>query len=336
MNQKAPITLTIKEIAEYKEKGIIPHKLKTEKPKLQKTHDGTSSGPIRGPLASFIEENGDSQFRYTIVLDNKGEQVFGLDHLVSDKTHEEPIGEETDVIFDNTNGKDLHVITKIGRDEMMDSYVGEDPANPWFHDSSDREWSLISKGEAERLCETDEDGNYKIRSQTLVGVDGTSMTFTRNDQFNAENHEHFSELVDEFNKDMAEHESLIHSETFENLNKYAVEQGYRDSISMPHEEWEAKRLEFKAEAEAKYGDNMSYVNEIWKPRFEDECNIKLKTQYNTNVTPKKVEDYDEYAKTWELLYDEPWNGDWETYGEPEGPGGGAFSSWGDYYNYRLG
>lgn len=316
MNQKAPITLTIKEIAEYKEKGIIPHKLKTEKPKLHKTHDGTSSGPIRGPLASFIEDNLNSTFRQTIVLDSSGKQVGGLKDVVSDVDHTEPFEDEWEEIDEQLKGNDVHIISKISRDDMYSaSLFDDDLTNPWFHDEYENEWSMISPEEASRLLETDEKGNYKVRSETVVGLDGTSMTYTRNNDFNEENHEAFTNLVSEFNEDMRQHELLLHKETYDSMDKYAKENGYETSSRMPIEEYRAKRKEFRKMAEEKHGDNMSYMNENWKNRFEEECNVKLKTQYNSNISPVPKNDDSNYESTWEEVWEEPFNGDWENFGD---------------------
>lgn len=305
-------TLNIKDLVLLKSN---PQKYIEKQLHTIKTHDGTSSGPIRGPLTNFIENNVNSTFRQTIVLDSSGKQVVELKDVVSDFDHEEPLEYEWEDIDEQLEDNDVHIISKISRDDMYSaSLMDDDMTNPWFYDKYGNEWTMISSEEASRLLEIDEKGNYKVRSETLVSRDGTSMTYTKNNSFNEENHEAFTNLVNEFNKDMKQHELLLHKETYDAMDKYAMENGYERRSRIPFDEYRAKKEEFRKMAEEQYGDNINYINEKWKNRFEEECNVKLKIQYNSNINPVKIDDDSEYVRTWEEIHEEPFTGDWEDYG----------------------
>lgn len=288
--------------------------IKAIEQEIQKTHDGTSSGPIRGHIANIVAERTESTFRSTTIISKDGKILKDYPELVTDNTHNEPYEEEWDEITDSVDGTDMHIITKISFDDMNgDSLRDDNLEAPWFHDTQDNEWRLLSESEADRMMETDKDGNYLVRSETIIGNDGTSITYTKNDSFNEANHEPFQNMVKEFNESVRTHEMTIHDDTYAMLKEYAQSQGYDSSIQLPHDEYMAKLKEFRQQAEDKYGSNIDFINNEWKPRFEEECNVKIKTQYNSNVQKKSIDDNDKFEHTWEQVYEEPFNGDWENW-----------------------
>ena len=174
--ENAP-TLSIRDIVLLKERPQDYEKLRSER--LTKTHDGTSSGPIKEHLRIMVGQYSRDAYAHTMVLSSEGKIIDEYHGITGTTT---PVGDTQQYI--RTDGTDMHIITKLGQDTDTNGYHFTE--------------GTLNKYELKELMLQDEEGNYKVRSMTLVGHDGSSMTAIRDNTFNPENHERYEQLCEEF------------------------------------------------------------------------------------------------------------------------------------------
>ena len=181
------ITLSIKEISELK------NETKTLD-EIIKTHDGTSMGGAYGKsLKKFIEEYADDYEKHIKIYNSNNET---LTHIV-DGEYNYNNGIFIDLpLKDYKNEKDLHIISNIGIYEAL----GE---NHYIINGM----SIPLPQDVEPLLEKNNDGEYLVRSNTIVCPDKSSLTLIKNNKFNSENEDMLNETIRRMNDD---YDDFIH------------------------------------------------------------------------------------------------------------------------------
>ena len=345
MSDETP-TLSIKDIVLLKERPQDYLKIHAER--LTKTHDGTSSGPLKKPIRRVIGASIDSYYRYTEVYSANGDELWNTDDsewadggdvniTITDGDYLEPITDETEAIVEDLGKfKDANIISKPTYDNESNGN------NRAFFDKNGNKHLMPTVEEGERLMMQDEDGNYLFRSQTIIGDDATSVTLIRDNKFSPENHEAYSQMLNDMNADISKHHSQVVKRARE-IERELVDWDIFDETRRPHQTdkeivdsrkaWQAHQrkiaLQSRRMAVEELGDTKTYIKENWGPQLEKE-HVKIKMQsydgkvrhdsenYWNNYLPDQVE----YQETWG-----EWNG--YIYGTSD-----KYPSYDDYYDFE--
>ena len=172
----------------------------------------------------------------------------------------------------------------------------------------------------------DSEGDYYIRSHTLVGRDGSSMTIVRDNNFGPENHEDYTKLIDNWNPRINKWKEKNITEPvsaeYDRLEQEFIKEHGREPTF--DEAWGKGGLHNQSYNVLKGKPTVTdYILDELAPEFE-KCNVKIKYQKNDHIPYKgedpdaseerwreelyQWEDSDEYGDLWnEYFYNEP---DW--------------------------
>ena len=315
-NEKTP-TLSIKDIVLLKERPQDYIKIYAER--LTKTHDGTSSGPIKNKLKTHINNTVGSYYRHTTVFSEDGKslwtpydsEVYDWEYLmVTSEDHEEPVFEETEAFVDDLNEHaNMHIVTKPSYDD--DYHGGEGGvANLTFVDKNGDSYRLVSDEEAGRLLMKNTDGEYMFRSTTIIGDDGTSTTLIKNNKFDEGNHEKLQETIDNMNSDVFKQQLKLNDRSNEILREKMSEYRKKNPDHYMEleelKEWNEKRYNYEQiakkqaiqQAVEELGNPKDIITDKYAPILENECNVKIKV--NAQKDCKTLEE--EKDKHWEIKY----------------------------------
>lgn len=275
--------LSIREIADWKEKGIPPQR-------FTETHDGTSSGPIRNNLKGFIEDYARNDFEHIEIYDENGNYVHhikGVYHSPFDFEGEMPLNKIDEV-------RNAHVIQTSNYQWQLTHvpFTEQDPLDS----NAGQSKHIMMKEQMDQLLQTDREGNYYLRSTTLVSPNGYSMTLIKNDKFNKENHKDFERITRDFQKDVEAWSNKYYRDFFTNqeylLNAFAEDNGIKRSEISRKDHWDITKQASQQTISA-YGTLEQFIDENYAERFES-VNCKLKTQENKgvdNTNPKNTGDW---------------------------------------------
>lgn len=317
------LRLSIQEIADLKE----GRKTLEE---IEKTHDGTSSGPIKSGIRQVVDEC-DSAYRVSVVLSEDGKQLWSTDGkpelMVTDKKKKDRIPEETESIMNELgNEKNIHIITKSSTESSNQFWRDEavnDGVKVKIDDKNLTEYEFPWGPERDRLFLKNNDGDYLVRSVTNVGPDGTSVTLIKNNDFVPENEKTFNGLYNKMYSASSEYRYNLGKEAFE-MSRKEFSEWEKNNPEPPRGSAEEKKW-FKdydkksEELKDKYlkklmdekGDTKTFIMENYAPQIEEECNIKIKIQDYPDVKGpgydrKKLKDYDNYKETWSDVNNTKW------------------------------
>ena len=272
MNESNEITLNIKDIALLKQNP----KRYYENLNITRTHDGTSSTPVKSTIQKFVKEYSQSPYFHHAITDKDG-KIFHEGRLLFTE------------YYDNESLRT--VAEQIGNDMNIITTVPDEDDEHQYYDGFD----MINKTEVEMLTEQDADGNYLVRSNTIVSLNGESTTVVRNNKFSEKDHKKLSSLYDEYQEDVNKWFNNVYMAEMHN-----VMEEYHDT----HGEFPSNEI-ITRETVKRVGDVSDYINgSNWGKRFEEECNVKLKVSKNTNVeydgTPRD-DLLDQYSEDLERL-----------------------------------
>ena len=249
-----------------------------------KTHDGTSSGPLKDALHKMVSQYSQDAYSHIMVISSDGKMIDEHHDLLGPST-------ATEDSYIKKEGTDMHVIANEGYgDENYRSHY---------------DTALLNEHEMKELMKQNEDGEYLIRSQTLVGADGKSMTVIRDNSFNEENHETYTKLCEEFTSRVNEWGKKNRGEPYsaevERLEQEFIQTHGRQPTF--DETWGEGGI--REQATSVY-DNVptvtDFIMEELAPEFE-KCGVKIKFQKNDHI-PYTGQDYDSSYESWrEELYE---------------------------------
>lgn len=202
--------LSIREIADWKEKGIVPQK-------LTKTHDGTSMGKI-GPILDKWVKTVDSH--KCSVFDENGHQLYESLSSPSGMTFELMrwnFLQNKDFVY--ANSTNLHYITNNEDDSTGHNVSIQET------DENGKTISVTNVPNSDKLkalTTQNDDGDYLLRSFSLASPNSTRMTVIRNNKFNEENHESYQQTIKDFDKANIEYEK--------EFNKIVKERGTVEAV----------------------------------------------------------------------------------------------------------
>lgn len=244
--------------------------IKAIEDELIKTHDGTSSGPIRTVINQHMKEFLKSQFRTTTIYSENGEKL-AESYTTTDEEHNEDYDEEGEELnfgsgwtFNNLFTENANMVIKPSYDpennpennHISDEYIT-------FTDKNGRQYILPTIEEYGQLTEMSVGHNgFTFQSISILGPDGTSTTLVHNNKFNENDRETYTNMMKEMYKDI----------------KDKINDGYD-------------------------GDLKDYINSEWNPRFEKECNVKIKQQYHNirdelDFDTSNPYDSEDYGNEW--------------------------------------
>ena len=214
------VTLSIKDLALLK---INPDEY--YKRQLNKTHDGTSMGPLRQKIKDFYSRYGTDDEVIINVYDDEHStaraehygNVFDSDYYDPDETY--LIEEVKDLEI--TDG---HIIRNIGHETV-------DFNHPYSYEtlnSYDDMYSAPNGHDLEQLIAKNDDGEYMFRSMTLVSPNGASISFIKDNQFSIEDEKGFMELVEKYNLDCYDYSNKYSVDTDDNRERIVEERHERE------------------------------------------------------------------------------------------------------------
>lgn len=171
---------------------------------LSKTHDGTSSGAIRGSIKEFARKYADSVDKHIVIYDERG---YEIKHLQGTEENyydvEVPYGEIKDM-------SNLHMVSNVSIDDI---YGEHRVANGV---------SILNPDDIGMLVQKNGQGDYLVKSNTLVSPNNQSMTLIKNDKFNKDNEKGLMKVAEDMNKDynrFIDERNKVASEKFEELRR---------------------------------------------------------------------------------------------------------------------
>lgn len=335
-NQNTPPVMNIKDLALLKQH---PHHYWDEIfINLEKTHDGTSSTPIKSQLQDFYKESRNSMYRHTRVVSPEGKEVTHIQTVADDKGNEY-YDMEYDMLFEDWENADYNSATGL---HLLTKPTGEDNnSNAVFYDKNGDSYLLPSLDDLSLLSELNDEGNYFFRSQTLVSKDGTSTTIIKNNKFTAEDELKLMEMMGDVERDIKNHNQSLKDRARDisenHMRQWDLENPRRDNeTSEDYKEhnkrrWaeiDKSREQAQKQALEELGDTKTYVNENWSNRIEEECNVKLKMQKHN------MKKYDDGTVYDEIDYGNDWAEEHNII--DYSIGGGAFASEGDFWAWKEG
>lgn len=209
------LRLSIQEIADLKEG-------RRSLEDIEKTHDGTSMGTI-GPILDELcrmkgtkkqvlayDENGKRVYK----IDDEGKNDIGIQHL------------EQNISKINGEKKNLHGvvsenITLSGRTAADIRYSGG-------------ELNIPDYNQLKSLCTTNEDGDYLLRSYTMISENNSRMTFIKNNNFDKSNHKDYRQICKDIGKESKKYNKEYNSRVSELVKEKREEAGYTDLYIREH------------------------------------------------------------------------------------------------------
>ena len=198
--------------------------IKTIEKNLNKTHDGTSLGPIRNQLNNFAKKYNQ--------LDHEEASIYGAD------------GKEIKHLTQNESDQvDLHEITEyLNKEKIIGCHITHN--HPILH-YADTVPSPLSIPDMDMLRIKNDEGEYIYQSITCESKNGYRMTLIKNNNFGPEDEtefeiqtEHFNESCNayyetfrKYNKDW----SIAHMKEYYNKG-YTLEEFRKESIKHTLEE----------------------------------------------------------------------------------------------------
>ena len=306
-------TLNIKDLVLLKSN---PQKYIEKQLQTIKTHDGTSSGPIKSYLHQMVEKYSKDAYAHQMIISSDGKLINQYDDLtgstcVIGNGMKHVLGHESRKDNPNSNyNRDVHVISNIGYED----------------EESHHRYDVPNSTDLRELMKQDSEGEYYIRSLTLVGKEGSSMTIVRDNSFGPESHEAYSEICDNWRVTLNKwHEENVTKPTmaeYERLEQEFIKEHGREPTF--DEAWGKGGLHAQSYNVIKGKPTMAeYIANELGPEFE-KCGVKIKYQKNDHIPYKgedpdisverwreelyKYEGTDEYGHLWnEYFYNEP---DW--------------------------
>ena len=259
-------TLSIKEIADLKE----GRKTLEE---LTKTHDGTSMGTIGPILDELCRTHGNSE--RVIAYDENGKKVYDID---DDKhTRRGAVGVqnlERDMSKLEGKAKDLHCVvgenSGLSNRTVVDINYGSGQLN------------IPNYNQLKSLCTTNDEGDYLLRSYTMISDNSTRMTFIKTNNFNKSNHKEYRQICKDIGKESKKYNKEFQDIVEEKAKRIKethkptrITGGYSDTYDYQQIYTQARR-----EALKDYG---SWEDRVMKDKgFVDkleQCNVKFRMSY---------------------------------------------------------
>lgn len=332
---KGNLTLKIKDLALLKQN---PEQYMEKQLYATKTHDGTSSTPIKAQIEDFYKESVGSMYRHTRAVSSDGEELNHIMTVADDKKNEY-YDLEFERLFDTDewdydNSSDVHLLTKPSGENNN--------SNVEFFDKNGNSYLLPSLDDMSILEELNNDGGYIFRSRTLVSDDGTTTTLIKNNKFSPEDESKLWKTMVDMESDVRNHNQQLKDRAneidSEHMKQWDRENPMDDkNLSNPEvrahnakrwKEIDKSRKQAQKQAVEELGDTKTYINDKWGPKIEEECNVKLKMQKQDVKKYTGGKGYDEDD------YDNDWAEEHDIY--DYSIGGGAFASEGAFWQWKEG
>lgn len=177
------ITLSIKDLALLKSNPQEYYKRYIEE---EKTHDGTSLGQI-GPVLDNWGGHGSTYRDECAAFDENGKKIF---------ESENKNRKSADILKEKSNSdtKDIHFISTFNLSE------GSRAANI-SEGSPGHELNIPSPEQLSTLLLKNENGDYMLRSYSLVSTNKSRVSVLRNNKFDKSNHKDYRETCKDLKRD---------------------------------------------------------------------------------------------------------------------------------------
>lgn len=247
--------LSIREIADWKEKGIPPQM-------FTKTHDGTSMGNLRTLIQKFGKEYASSDWKHMISYDENGNVV---DHSQRTKFEISYLKIPNDV-YDNNKNMDL--ITNLGREDLNASTFGV------TNDEYEDKYSGFDILDYDQLLQKNKEGDYTYRSVTSVSPNGASLTIVKNKNFSEKDEQKYQEITRKMHYELKEF--VNDCELDYQLEMMRNEGVVREEDSI-YEGYQRRVASAMDKVISKRGTVYDFIkNNGYAERLEKECNCKLR------------------------------------------------------------
>lgn len=308
MDKKTPI-LSIKDIVLLKQ---YPMEYYKKQIKITKTHDGTSSGPIRNHLKNFIEEKTKSSIKYYTLIGADGKKITDVKLVPGyGKKKDNPYS------YDNSNGEyDLNELyDKIDEtgETGMHVITNEGYLRPYGHAGiyslMDKDFMVIpNENEIDQLMLKNDDGEYLVQSVTVVGDNGKTITLVKYNDFTDIDGASAKSIINSMNNDIQSKNNDA-KKLRDELNRNV------DTSINNLNQFVEQRENTETAIKEVYGTNTleEYIMNTYAPDLEY-AGVKLKIQKNESVDKKfdsRANDY-EFYNEFENQRGHPWkNENWD-------------------------
>lgn len=225
--------------------------------KITKTHDGTSMGTLRKTIKTFSRKYAKSPIKHIVSYNEKGTVVSHVQRL-GGQDKEIPI---PDKVYDNNHNLDH--ISNVGEETDNIYHFGENRGATY-----QEEYAGFEETDYPQLLQKNTEGEYSYRSITIVSPNGSYMTLIKNNKFNTENEQKYTELTTKMHKELQTLNGNLHKDY---LLKYR-ELYYDEGLSFMEADKQAMQYAIQ-----KNGTMHQYLKDNHYPeQYEQECNVKLR------------------------------------------------------------
>lgn len=261
--KKNSLKLTIKEIADLKE----GRKTLEE---IEKTHDGTSMGTIGPILDELCRTKGTK--KQVLAFDENGKKVYEIDDNGKNDNGIQHL--ERDISSIDGEKKNLHGVVSENR-----TLSGRTVADIEYNDG---ELNIPDYNQLKSLCTTNEDGDYLLRSYTMISDNGSRMTFIKNNNFDKSNHKEYRQICKDIGKESKKYNKEYNSRVAELVKEKREEAGY---INIREQGITLDELQpiYRAAEKQALKEVGSWEDRVMKGKgFTDKlenCNVKFRMSY---------------------------------------------------------
>ena len=257
---------------------------------ITKTHDGTSSTPLKRGLYDFISRYGKSNYKRITLLDEKGKEMGHIKGIYAQSItidELEQMGAKDSHLIQNDEGYLFFGPEQVRIQEQHDA----------VYENKGERYTFPLTEEMAQLTLRNDEGDYYLRSTTITdSYTGSSISLLRNNKFNEADHQRFEEVATEFEKESREwkmqHVMMHYDHRRELWEKYRDETGIwlgadtkdpnilkvKEDIDLECERWTTEQM----------GKYREVFTEKYAPQFES-CNVKLNIRKNTDATPGDID-----------------------------------------------
>lgn len=260
------LRLSIQEIADLKEG-------RRSLEEIEKTHDGTSMGTIGPILDELCRTKGTK--KQVLAFDENGKRVYKID----DDDRKNDIGiQHLEQNISDIDGEKKNLHGVVSENRMLS---GRTVTDIRYHGG---ELNIPNYNQLKSLCTTNEDGDYLLRSYTMISDNNSRMTFIKNNNFDKSNHKDYRQICKDIGKESKKYNKEYNSRVAELVKEKREAAGYTDLYIREHGITMTEMQPFYSAAEKQALKEVgSWEDRVMKEKGFigklENCNVKFRMGY---------------------------------------------------------
>lgn len=179
-----------------KQKNIMPKYstlLKVIEKSINKTHDGTSMGKLKGTINKFADKYSKELDGYAEIIDKNYKRVS------DDIKYSDDFGRnKNNIPYDELDDVDNHII----KTRVPYTGYGNSVLNNFYDETHLKTFTSMPYDDMMEIMKKNDDGEYLFQSSTLISNNKSYMTLLRNNDFSEDDEKKFQSVCKEFRSDV--------------------------------------------------------------------------------------------------------------------------------------